>query len=60
MSTVFVIEEQWDQLIQERDEMIASIEHKHQTSMEKLRSDLDSICKSSNSRETEVSIYKFF
>ncbi|XP_075222165.1 uncharacterized protein LOC142324914 isoform X9 [Lycorma delicatula] len=47
------LEEQWDQLIQERDETISLMEQKHRASMEKLRGELDAIYKSRNSRETE-------
>ncbi|XP_039282770.1 myosin-11 isoform X4 [Nilaparvata lugens] len=47
------LEEQWEQLVQERDDAIAMIEQKHRTSMEKLRNELDSIYKGRDSRETE-------
>ncbi|RZF42873.1 hypothetical protein LSTR_LSTR003697 [Laodelphax striatellus] len=48
------LEEQWEQLVQERDDAIAMIEQKHRSSMEKLRNELDSIYKGKNSRETEL------
>ncbi|XP_046689187.1 protein FAM184A isoform X5 [Homalodisca vitripennis] len=48
------LEEQWEQLTQERDEAIAALEARHRSNSEKMRAELDTVHKCRNSREQEL------